>query len=198
MEQLYFFNVLFACLTLGGLCYCFFHISDSIACHKVGSSNTHTHTHIICASCSKVPMSTHSSTALALTGSILDALNFFIPTIHTHTQPLCTHPSYLKKGPTVLLTQNINRAVQDVELKLLLIPIFFILLRIWSLLFCIIVIEAHVHLNCVAILFFLHMGVSGGVWVSGSVWVSGGGGWVEVCGCDTRDFIITFKTNIAQ
>jgi len=69
------------------------------------------------------------------------------------------------------LTNSITTAVHSVELKLLFIPIFFIVLRIWSLLLLIIEIEAGAHLKCAAILFFLHMGVSGGVcvWVCGSV-----------------------------
>ena len=49
--------------------------------------------------------------------------------------------------------------MQSVERKLLFIPIIFILLRIWSLLFIIIDIEAPGNLPCPAVEFFLHMGV---------------------------------------
>ena len=45
-------------------------------------------------------------------------------------------------------------------MKLLLIPIFFILLRIWSLLQSIVQIEAGINLNCTTLLFFVHIGVS--------------------------------------
>ena len=93
---------------------------------------------------------------------------------HTQTHPhmymynvsLCTHHTLqVRKVHNVSLTRSITSTVQSVELKLLFIPIFFILLRIWSLIFGIIEIEAHAHLNCAAVLFFLHMGVSRGVWV---------------------------------
>jgi hypothetical protein len=50
--------------------------------------------------------------------------------------------------------------VQKVEMKLLFIPIFFILLRVWSLLLTIIEIEAGKPLSCAVLLFFLHVGVS--------------------------------------
>ena len=58
------------------------------------------------------------------------------------------------------MTRNMASTVQKVELKILCIPIFFILLRVWSLVLTIIEIEAGVHLNCAALLFFLHIGVS--------------------------------------
>ena len=45
-------------------------------------------------------------------------------------------------------------------MKLLLIPVFFILLRMWSLLQSIIQIEAGKSLTCTALLFFVHIGVS--------------------------------------
>ena len=58
------------------------------------------------------------------------------------------------------MTKNMASTVQKVEMKLLFIPIFFILLRIWSLLLTIIEIEAGKPLHCKALLFFLHIGVS--------------------------------------
>ncbi len=65
----------------------------------------------------------------------------------------------LKAGKTIL-TQNLSSAVQSVERKLILIPIIFILLRIWSLLLVVIKVEMNVQLNCVVVLFFLHIGVN--------------------------------------
>ncbi len=65
----------------------------------------------------------------------------------------------LKAGKTIL-TQNLSNAVQSVERKLILIPIIFILLRIWSLLLVVIKVEMNVQLNCVVVLFFLHIGVN--------------------------------------
>ena len=64
------------------------------------------------------------------------------------------------KNDTAVMTKNMASTVQKVEMKLLFIPIFFILLRIWSLLLTIIEIEAGKHLSCTALLFFLHVGVS--------------------------------------
>ena len=66
----------------------------------------------------------------------------------------------MKSGKTQL-TPNLASTVQTVERKLLFIPIIFILLRIWSLLFIIIDIEAPGNLSCHAVEFFLHMGVRG-------------------------------------
>ncbi len=65
----------------------------------------------------------------------------------------------LKAGKTIL-TQNLSSAVQSVERKLILIPIIFILLRIWSLLLAVITVEMNVHLNCFVVLFFLYIGVN--------------------------------------
>ena len=65
----------------------------------------------------------------------------------------------VKAGKTIL-TQNLSSAVQSVERKLMLIPIIFILLRIWSLLLVIIKVEMDIPLGCVAILFFLHIAVN--------------------------------------
>ena len=56
--------------------------------------------------------------------------------------------------------KTMTDTVQKVETKLLFIPIFFILLRIWSLVLTIVEIEAGKTLNCKALLFFLHIGVS--------------------------------------
>ena len=58
------------------------------------------------------------------------------------------------------MIKNMASTVQKVEMKLLFIPIFFILLRIWSLLLTIIEIEAGKKLHCIPLLFFLHIGVS--------------------------------------
>ena len=66
----------------------------------------------------------------------------------------------MKKGKTHL-APNLASTVQSVERKLIFIPIIFILLRIWSLLFTIIDIEAPGKLSCRAVEFFLHMGVRG-------------------------------------
>lgn len=65
----------------------------------------------------------------------------------------------MKAGKTIL-TQNLSSAVQSMERKLILIPVVFILLRIWSLLFVGLEVEGRVKLNCGAILFFLHIAVS--------------------------------------
>ncbi len=66
----------------------------------------------------------------------------------------------VKKNQAVL-SQNWKATVQSVEVKFLFIPIFFILLRIWSLLFLIIVVQAGYELHCGAIKFFIFIGVSG-------------------------------------
>ena len=76
---------------------------------------------------------------------------------HTHTPPSHHNPQ-VKNGNTYL-TPYLASTVQSVERKLIFIPIIFILLRIWSLLFTIIDIEAPGKLSCPAVEFFLHMGV---------------------------------------
>ena len=75
----------------------------------------------------------------------------------THTPPSHHNPQ-VKNGNTYL-TPYLASTVQSVERKLIFIPIIFILLRIWSLLFTIIDIEAPGKLSCPAVEFFLHMGV---------------------------------------
>ena len=108
------------------------------------------------------------------------------PRTHLHTYP-SAHTLQVKKSENMSLTNSITTAVHSVELKLLFIPIFFIVLRIWSLLLVIIEVEAHKRLNCAAILFFLHMGVSGGVCVCVCVEV-----WVcwEVTGCKQMCIVV--------
>lgn len=63
----------------------------------------------------------------------------------------------MRAGKTVL-TPNLASTVHSVEVKLLFIPVLFIVLRIWSLLLVLIEIEGHGHLNCTALSFFLHIG----------------------------------------
>ena len=65
----------------------------------------------------------------------------------------------MKKNQAIL-SQNWKATVQSVEVKFLFIPIFFILLRIWSLLFVAIVIQGQKELPCGAIKFFIYIGVS--------------------------------------
>jgi hypothetical protein len=50
--------------------------------------------------------------------------------------------------------------VQKVEVKLIFIPIVFLLLRVWSFLLTVIAIEAGRKLKCPTVWFFIHMGVS--------------------------------------
>lgn len=51
-------------------------------------------------------------------------------------------------------------AVVHVETKMIIIPIAFILLRVWSLVLIIITVEAGKKLDCAVIIFFLFIGVS--------------------------------------
>ena len=51
-------------------------------------------------------------------------------------------------------------AVSKVETKMIVIPVVFILLRVWSLLFVIITVEAGQSLSCPVVTFFLYVGVS--------------------------------------
>ena len=64
------------------------------------------------------------------------------------------------KTDVAVMTRNMASTVQKVEMKILFIPIFFILLRIWSLVLTILEIEAGITLKCTTLLFFLHIGVS--------------------------------------
>ena len=59
-----------------------------------------------------------------------------------------------------ILTQSWKVTMQNVEVKLLFIPIIFILLRIWSLLLAVIVVEANHQLPCAVVTVFLYIGVS--------------------------------------
>lgn len=59
-----------------------------------------------------------------------------------------------------MLTQSWKATMQNVEVKLLFIPIIFILLRIWSLVFTIIVVYAGYHPHCTVTKFFLYISVS--------------------------------------
>jgi hypothetical protein len=59
-----------------------------------------------------------------------------------------------------ILTQSWKVTMQSVEVKLLFIPVIFILLRIWSLLLTVIVVEANHPLPCGAVKFFLYISVS--------------------------------------
>lgn len=73
-----------------------------------------------------------------------------------------TLPLYPQITRNSALSHGLSHSVNSMEMKLLFIPIIFILLRIWSLLFVIIEVEyGHDRpLNCTAIMFFLIMGVS--------------------------------------
>ena len=59
-----------------------------------------------------------------------------------------------------IMTKNMASTVHKVEMKLLFIPIFFILLRVWSLVLTVIEIEAGKSLSCPVVWFFIHIGVS--------------------------------------
>ena len=111
---------------------------------------------------------------------------------HTHISPHLTPPQ-VKNGKTQL-TPHLASTVQSIERKLLFIPIIFILLRIWSLLFSII--ETHGNLPCPAVEFFLYMGVRGWGWEGGRYESGRGrcGIWVvmRVGTCCTRS-IPSFK-----
>ncbi len=58
------------------------------------------------------------------------------------------------------MTQNTNVMVSRVETKLLFIPVFFILLRIWSFLYVVLSLEAGVHFKCSVSAFFIFASVS--------------------------------------
>ena len=65
----------------------------------------------------------------------------------------------MRKNRTIL-AQNWKVTVQSMEMKLLFIPLFFILLRIWSLVYVVLAVEAKVHLSCTVRMFFIFVSVS--------------------------------------
>lgn len=79
---------------------------------------------------------------------------FLVPVIFL---ALHFHLKFEKAKNRSILTQNWKATMNNVEIKLLLIPIIFILLRIWSLLLVIIAVEAKYDLNCGAVKFFLYI-----------------------------------------
>ena len=64
------------------------------------------------------------------------------------------------KASKAILTRNVISSVHSMEVKLMLIPVFFIFLRIWSLIFGFLVTDIGLDLSCRTVMFFIHINVS--------------------------------------